>query len=589
MDPITPTVDSGYLVTNAPPGEVQRRQTKRQHFNTRLFQMRNERESWISHWQDLSSYILPRNSRFIEGSVDSSRDRGDKKHNNIINGTATKAARTLCAGMMAGLSSPARPWFRLTTRDPQLAKSENVRAYLNQVEEALRELFLRCRIYRGLFGLYEDLAVPGTAALWVDEDEKTTLRGYNLPIGSYYLANDATGRVDTCYREFSMTVGQLVSKFGLENCSAATQSAWKNDLLDQWRDVVHAVEPNVDYSGPGMMGPKGWKYISVRYEKIAGEQEGFLSESGYHEFPVLAPRWRTTGEDIYGSSPSMDALGDIKSLQMYETRKAELVDKISDPPMRAPTSMIGQRSSLLPGDTVYVDAVNEAQTYAPAIIIRPEAVTVVEDSIAKHEQRIKGHYFADLWLSVTESSDSDKTAREIAEMHDEKMMQLGPVVEQMEDEVFDPLITRGYAVLLRGGQLPPPPKELQGKDLRIDYISIMAHAQKLLGTTGIERLASFASELAKVKGDVLDKIDFDEMIDDYADSLGVKPDIVRTDEDAAAIRKSRADAQQAQAQAEQQLTQAQTAQTLATTPTTGPTALNQMLNATSPLAPQVQA
>mgnify|MGYP000564787440 FL=1 len=310
-------------------------------------------------------------------------------------------------------------------------------------------------------------------------------------------------------------------------------------------------------------------------EVAADENQGLLRESGYRSFPVMAPRWETTGEDVYGTSPAMDALGDCKALQLLEKRKAQIVDKIVDPPMKGPSSLSNQRVSLLPGDVTYVDGPNAA-TFAPAIEINPQAAAVVAAEIQVTEGRVEKAFYADLWLLLSQS-DGRMTATEVVERREEKLLQLGPVMERLQDELLDPLLQRVLEILFATKRLPPPPRELQGRDVRIEYISIMAQAQKLLGTTAVERFTTFVGNLATAVPAALDKLNIDTTIDEYGRMLGVPPTTIRGDDEVAQLRADRAQ-QQAQAQ---QLAAAQaaagTAKDLAAADTGGDNALTTML------------
>lgn len=546
----------------------------RQRVLRRWERLKQERSTWITHWRELSDQIQPRRSRFLQ----SDRNKGDRRNDKIINATPRRAARILASGMMAGVTSPARPWFRLTTPDPELAEFGAVREWLHVVEQRMRLIFERSNIYNGLHGVYTDLATYGTAALHLEDDPGDVIRGYLFPVGQYALATSPRQQVDTVYRELSMTVGQLVEQFGLEACSDQVRRMHERGAIDEWVDVLHVIEPKRDYQA-GKIGPAGMPWRSFWMEQGGSEDVGFLRESGYREFPVLAVRWEVTGEDVYGSSPGMDALGDCKALQQYERRKAQVVDKIVTPPMQGPSSLQHRRVSLLPGDFTPVDTVNGGQKIEPAMVVHPSATGEIREAIREHEERINAIYYADLWLSLLEGDRGQMTAREVAERHEEKMLQLGPVMERLQDELLDPLIDRAFSIMSDRGHLPPPPDELQGVDLRVEYISILAQAQKLLGVTAIERFAGFVGGLANLRPDALDKIDIDETIDTMADSLGVPPKLVLPDDQVAAIREERAAREQAQAQGEAMLQAAQGAKDLAGADMGGDSALNRLLGA----------
>lgn len=551
-------------------GEV----SKRQAYLTRWQALKSERQTWLDHYRELSDQILPRRSRFLT----SDRNKINRRNDKIINSTPRRSARILSAGMMAGLTSPARPWFRLTTPDATLLDNGAVRSWLTMVEERLRMIFARSNLYNALHVFFSDLPVFGTATLHVDEDEEDVLRAYVYPVGSYACATSPRQTVDTVFREFSMTVRQLVQSFGREACSARVREAFDRGRYDEWHDVLHIIGPNLEYQ-EGKIGPTGMPIHSCWLEVAGDDTNGFLRESGYEEMPTLVARWECTGEDVYGTSPGMDALGDCKALQLLERRKAQVVDKIVTPPMIAPASLANRRFSLLPGDVNYVDSISGNARVEPAVVVPPQALPAVNESIARHEERINSIFYADLFLLLAQSNGPQMTAREVAERHEEKLLQLGPVLERLQDELLDPLIDRAFAIALRSGSLPPPPEVLQGENLRVEYISVIAQAQKLLGVTAIDRYAGFVGQIAALRPDALDKANIDQMVNSYADALGVPPDLVIPDEQVAAIRAERAQQAQAQQAMETAAVSAEAAKNLSQATMGRDNALNRLLGA----------
>ncbi len=548
-------------------------------YRQRLEALRSERSSWEAHWRELSEFILPRHSRYLHETPNDGR----KRHSKIINGRATKAARILASGMMSGLTSPARPWFRLALPDADLSEFGPVREWLDAVERRLATAFARSNVYNVLHGCYLDLGVIGTAPFRLEPDDEDGLRAYGMPPGQYALANSARLAVDTAYRELSMTVGQLVEQFGLDACSPHVRNLHERRSFDAWVKVVHVVEPNRDMK-PGRADADGMPWRSVWFE-ASGDEGKFLRVSGAWENPVMAPRWDLAGEDVYGSSPAMDALGDIRALQLFERRKAQAADKLINPPMKGPASLQSQRASLLPGDVTYLPDNAAQATFEPAMVVPYQAVQVLELSIREHEQRIDSAFYADLWLALTASDRRQITAREVAERHEEKMLQLGPVLERLQDELLDPLVDRAFGILLRSEQLPPPPEEIEGQDLRVEYVSILSQAQKLIGTTGVERLTGFAGQAAQIDPSVLDVLDGEQVLRGYADMLGTPAKMLRDAEEVAAMRAERQAQQQAAQQLEAAGQMAAGAKTLSETDTSGDNALTQMLAGLGGVAP----
>lgn len=547
-------------------------ETGKQQYVRRLELLKQERMSWIAHWKELSEHLRPRHSRFFDKPQ---VNRGEKVNSSIINGTPLTARRTTEAGMMSGITSPARPWFRYTTPDARVAEGEAAKAWLREVEEIVREAFQKSNVYEALHLVYSDLITIGTSAFLLEADDKTLMRAYVFPVGQYSLANSDRLVVDTCYREFKMTVRQMVQRFGLEACSKSVQSMWASKATETWIDIVHAIEPNGTYR-EGAIGPNGKAWKSCWFE-AGGDESKLLRESGYDSFPIMAPRWALTGEDVYGYSPGMDVLGDCKQLQLTEKRGLQAFDKVVSPPMTGPAALLTKgRASLLPGEVTAIDVTTVGQRFQPAMEINPAALQAFAVKIDTLERRIERGLYSDLWLLLTQA-DGQMTATEVNERREEKLLQLGTVLERLHNDLLSPLHERAFAILLDAGRIPKPPDELRGTELRIEYLSNMAQAQKLTGILAIQRFVTMAGQTVHVAPTIMDKVDTDQVMDEVAAMLGVPPGVVRTDEEVAAIREERAKAQQAQQQAEQATVAAQGAKTLSETDTQGSNALTDIM------------
>lgn len=556
-------------------------ESKRSRYETLRGELENERSSFIGHWRELGEFIFPRRPRFTLSDV----NRGDKRSQKIIDSTATMAARTLRSGMMSGVTSPARPWFKLSTPFPELNDSPAVKTWLHTVTQRMAAVFLKSNLYNVLPIAYGDIGVFGTHALVMEEDFENVVRFYPFPIGSYCLANDHRGKVGVFTREFRLTVRQVVGRFckqdgkgkyDLSNLSQGTRQAWETNRRDQWVDVIHVIQPNDDYR-PNTAMPKYKKYASCYYE-AGGEDGVFLRESGYDFFPVLAPRWEVNGEDAYGTDcPGMVALGDIKQMQLGERRIMQAIDKMVNPPMIADSTLRREKLSILPGEVSYMPMRDGQGGFRPAHEVQAR-IDILEQKQQQVRLRVQRAFYEDLFLMLAETDRRDITAREIEERHEEKLLALGPVLEQLNQDLLDPLIDNTFNIMVRQNQVPPAPKELQGMDLKVEYISIMAQAQKLVGLAGVDRFARFAMQMASASPSVLEKVDTDQLLEVVGDLTSIPPGIVRSDEDVAAMREAAAKQQMAQQQAAQMQQMAGVAKDLSQAPTTGDNALAAMLD-----------
>lgn len=537
------------------------KKNQKQKIITRLGQLKAERATWFAHWQEITTYLLPRQGRYFRQD----HNKGWKRNNSIFDNTGTRALYTLAAGLMGGLTSPARPWFRLGVQDNNLMQNAAVKDWLSSATTAMLDIFARSNVYRALSSMYLELGSFGTAACIVVQDYENVVHLFPLTAGEYCIATDWKGNVCTLYREFEKPVGEIVKEFGKENCSRHVVEMFERGSLDQWIPIVHAIEPREDRDLT-MADNKNMAWKSVYYE-LGGDEDKCLRESGFKRFNVLAPRWDVAGGDIYGNSPGMEALGDIKQLQQEQLRKSQGIDYQTNPPLQVPTNLKNRDIDRLPGGITFRDSAGSDKIES-MFQVNLQLQHLLQD-IQDVRQRIRASFYADMFLMIQNDVDTRKTATEVAELHEEKMLMLGPVLERLHNELLNPLIDITFDYMMEAGILPPPPEELQGQDLNIELVSMLAQAQRAIATNGVDRFVNNAIALAQSKPELLDKINFDYWADTYSDMLGVDPKLIVPDEEVAMIRQQRAQAQ-AQAQQAAQLEQmAGAANKLGNTPTQG--------------------
>lgn len=566
--------------------------SKRQRYEALHSALKTERSSFDFHWRDLADWTSPRRTRFWSGD----RNRGDQRNQKIINSTARFSARTLASGLHAGLTSPARPWMKLTTPDPQLAEFGPVKAWLHVVTQRMLTVFAQTNLYNMLPIVYGDMGLFGTAAMSVVQDSKDLFRCYAYPLGSFVFGQNERGVVSTFAREYQLSVRQVVEQFGLKangrdidwtRISKAIKALWDSGMYEAPVDLTWMVAPNEDYRRDNPLA-RFKKFSSCHFERGSAargvdDAPGFLRESGYDTFPIMGPRWDVTGEDTYGTaSPGMDALGDIKQLQLMERKKAQAIAKAVDPPLVGPTQLRTQKTSLLPGDITFYDGREGMNKLAPIHEVRLEGLQFLIQDGERVEYRIQRAFYEDLFLMLARSDQQRGsqpiTAREVEERHEEKLIALGPVLERTNDELLDPLVDRVYQLMDDAGLIPEAPEQLAGVDLKVEYISILAQAQKLVGVVGLDRFLTSAGQMAQVFGaDVLDKVNVDQAIDNYGEMLGVDPRLVRSTEDAQALRAQRQQAQQQAAQAAQAKDLSVAIKNAGSTKMEGDTALNRIV------------
>lgn len=530
-------------------------------FLNRWGALKTERSTWFYHWSEITTYLLPRNGRYFVQD----RNKGWRRHNTIYDRSATGALKTLAAGMMAGMTSPARPWLKFAPRDREMMKSQAVRQWCEDVTRLVLTIFAKGNTYRALHEVYKELGAFGTAATVVLDDYKDVMRHYTLTAGEYCIAQDWRGETCTIYREFQKTVAEVVKEFGKDKVSNVVRNLYDRNQLDQWVTLIQAIEPREDRDSTkrdNLNMP--WKSV---YFEVGGDKDRCLRESGFKDFPALAPRWDVAGGDIYGNSPGMEALGDVKQLQQQQLRKSQAIDYMTKPPLQLPVGMKNREIDAMPGGVSYLD-----NTGTPATRNLFQVQLDLNHLLADTQdvrQRINSAFYADLFLMLANSTNAQMTATEVAERHEEKLLMLGPVLERMNDELLNPLVEGAFHRALAAGLVPPPPPEMHGMPLEIEYVSMLAQAQRAIGSNSIDRFVGNLGAVAQFKPSVLDKFNEDEWADAYSDMLGVDPSLIVANEKVAMVRKQRAQAQAAAQQAAVNNQRADTAAKLAQVPTQG--------------------
>lgn len=495
-------------------------------------------------WQELAQFFLPK--RYVALGNEKERRLRNAKNPNIIDATGTTAARILAAGMMNGVTSPARPWFSLTIPgfmdDPQ----NEGKMWADEVTRRMQIVMGETNFYNSLATLYLDLSVFGSAAQLIYEDEDDVFRCFNPALGEYYFGQDFGLRVNTFAREFRLTVRQIVAKWGKENCSITVQNAYQTGGASLQTEFViyHLIEPND--TGDDML-PKDFKFRETYWEQ--GCTDGtVLARNGFYSLPGIFPRWEVTSNDAYGTSPGMDALGDVIQLQLETKRKAQGLDKMVRPPLIADVQLQHQPTALVPDGITYVAGINNVGVKPIYQVQIP--IAELSADIQDVRSRIKEIFHNDLFNMISQLS-TVRSATEIDARREEKLVLLGSVLERFENEALDPAVARIYQIMDRAGLIPDPPDSIQGLMLKIQYISILSTAQQAVAAIPTERFVAMIGQVAGAAPIALQIPNWDSLLRNYADAIGVKTRDLHTPQQVADLQEEQEkqlEMQQAQVQ-----------------------------------------
>jgi hypothetical protein len=565
-------------------------ETLKRDFDRKYAAMFQETRRWEPKWREMAEQFAPARGRFSvleEGKTDELRR----------NSRPRVIADKFATGLKSGLTSVSWPWMSLSISDPELSKYERVKAWLSDTTEAMLAQMAKSNLYDQLFNVYKEQGIFGTGCLYIDEDDEEVFTCRALTVGQYAIAQDAKKQVIRFARVLSYTARDLARVFGEENLPAEIVMILRDDERrgeesGTQYEVRHLIEENGEYV-PDAPGQQGMRYRSL-YRLASGPERldrPFLKIAGYNEFPVMVPRWRLVGEDLYGSEhPGQTALDDAKTIQDIETDARRALKLMINPPLLLPESLKYAEIDMRPGKrTFYKETVPGKPPDVVPLFATNFDFAAGEEKIERLARDIEQAFFLDLLLMWSGNWQQGRTTVEIAAREKEKNM-LEPVLNRQMYDLLDPAVIRVYSIMLRRGLLPPPPPELEGRSFKIEYISVLAKEQKKASQQGLETVMLAAGEMAKLQGaagerpEILDKLDMDTMLDIYADMHGVPTGVVLGDDAVAAIR---AEKDEQRRQTEMQAASAQmanaapqlagAAKDLGETPMGGGTALDSLM------------
>lgn len=510
-------------------------QSLRHACETRLKTLQAIRTDYEAEWKEIARFAQPARSRFLNAETNRNRRL---RNGSLRDEHGIVAFRTLANGMTSGLSSSSRPWFTLALGDAALMDAEGVKPWLSEVERRLYAFLAQTNFYGAAKTGYAENGLFGTEAVALIEHPDAGMVCHALTAGEYWIAVSDALVPDTLYRRAPMTVRQAVDSFG-KAVSSRVRTAYDGSRHDEMVDIFHAIEPDPDHDG---RNPASKPWRSVYWDERASGEE-LLRVSGYREKPFWAARWDTTGADVYGYSPGMEALPALRELQLQVKRRNEAIDLLVHPEKVVPPGLklTGQPRNLVSAAGVDKDAILVPYQ------LPYQAVAAIGDEVAKCKAQIDAASFADLFNAITNMAGiQPRTVEEIAARNEEKLTQLGPTIERVSTEKLSALIDRAFGIMERGDLLPRAPEVLEGRELQVEFVSILAQMQRMVGIGQIERTTSFVGSLAAMAPDAVDKLDIDELVDEYAARAGAPARIIRPAEAVAAMREGRAQAAQAQ-------------------------------------------
>jgi hypothetical protein len=446
-----------------------------------------ERTNCESHWEDLAEHVLPGSMGFT-----GKRTPGEKRMQKVLDSTGIHSNELLAAGLHGMATNPASKWFSLRMTNDALNKVPNVKNYLAAVEKEMWSAVYSpgTNLTTALHECYLSMGCFGPAIMFVGERDNGGILFQSRTLSECVVAENADGVVDTIFWKFVYTVRQCVQKGQQEGwkVSAEVQSNYNAQKFDDEVEIIHAVYPRKDRD-TGKDDAENMAFASCYFEYKAGH---LLHENGFQEFPFLVPRWAKMPGEVYGRSPGMTALPDIKMLQAMMLTLIKAAQKIADPPLFIPDDGVIGPVRTVPGGLNFYRGSREIFPLPTS-----NGLPLDFEMMEALRNRIRTTFYTDI-LQITQST--QMTATEVMQRTQERMRLLGPMVGRLEAELLGPLVTRVFGILYRQGLLPPAPEEIQEKDFTVEYVSPIATAQKQTEANGMmqvwQMLGMFGPEIA---------------------------------------------------------------------------------------------
>ena len=500
-----------------------------------------QRQTWESHWQEVADYMMPR-----KADVTKQRSKGDKRSELIFDSSPLHAVELLSASLHGMLTNPSTPWFSLRFKNVDTGDADEANEWLQDTTEKMYDAFNRSNFQQEIFELYHDLITFGTASMFIEEDADDIVRFSTRHIGEIYISENNKGRIDTVYRKFKISARAAILQFGEKNVSNALRGTAMKDPYEEVT-ILHVVYPRENYD-PKKKDAKNMPFASC-YIELDNKHE--ISQSGFNEFPYVVPRYLKASFEIYGRSPAMTALPDVKMLNEMSKTTIKAAQKQVDPPLLVPDDGFILPVRTVPGGLNF---------YRAGTRDRIEPLNIGANNplgLNMEEQRrnaIRDTFYVNQLMM---QNGPQMTATEVVQRNEEKMRLLGPVLGRLQSELLRPLIDRTFAILLRKKLFRPAPQFLSGQDIQIEYVSPLAKAQRSSELQSIMRAIEIFGSLAQISP-VFDHINIDNLVTHLADIVGVPAKVLNSKSEVNAIRQKKQQEmmQQQQMQQMQQIAQA---------------------------------
>lgn len=504
--------------------------------------LKGRRGLWETHWDDLARVQLPRRLGFVTQTSD-----GDRRMEDIFDGTPMQAARALANALGAMVRPEGENWHRIRAVE-DVDDSDEAAGWFADTDERMRDAFEnpKSRMRQSLGEADSDLVVFGTGVVFTGEGDSNLLF-QTLHLKDALPIFGESGNAEGMLRDRRFTVRQAIARFGLEKLSDTIRQQKENNKLDEYVNFLHAVIPRND----GNKDANFAKNLPWADMWIELDEKKLVSSGGFHEFPFAVPRWDTSSGEEYGRSPGMIALPDSNTAQAMQSTLLVAGQRAADPPLAVPDDSTFDAPNTYPGGLAYYD-LESARAVGRIPIVPLDSggnIPLTREMQDDNRNQIWNAFFRNILRLPVDGP--QMTATEIVARKEEFIREIGPVFGRLETDYTAPIVERAFKIMLRAGALAPIPEVLQGRGVRFEYQSPIKRLRQQVEAAAARAWAEEMIFLGELKPEALDLINVDALGRFSAKAQGLPHDIVNGEEEVARLRQERAQAQAQAAQAEQ--------------------------------------
>ncbi len=494
------------------------------------------RSHWENTWQEVSDNCIARRDFTVQ------RAKGQQRTVRIYDTTTRDAQKNLSAALHALLTNPATRWHEMRWQTTELNEFEEAVRYLEQIKRRVGHAFGKpdSGFSTEIHEVYNDLPSFGTACMYISDDPGFGARFMSRPLAEIYFDVDQAKMVKVVFRSFKLKAWQAVEFFGAERVPKAAAKL-DNDPTKEFQ-FLHHVKQN-DAPIPGRLDASGMPWESIY---ISMEDKSIIDEGGFWENPYLIPRWEVDAGEMYGRCPAIDHLPDQKMLNSMWRTYIRTTEKAGDPPVLVDHDgvMPGSQVRITPNAQIVV--LNDGTNRDPVRYLESRAqIQWSVEMIETRSQKIEKGFHSEI---IQAFRDPRMTATQFLGLQRLAQRLLSPVLGRIQPSLLDPMIKRVFGIESRRSDFPQPPPALQAlfeqrpdlAELKIEYISPVARAQKASEAQAILDSFAAATAIAEKIPDVLDNIDGDAAVRAVFEGNGVPIEILRRKDDVVVIRQAQA-------------------------------------------------